>query len=79
MADWIVLFLLGVVVPATGLFVLLPRARAALRTGGFTAYGFPATRKNNPLRFWLAVASWLSLTLFSVFIGIFTVVQFFKG
>lgn len=79
MANWIVLFLLGVVVPATGLFVLLPRALAALRTGGFTAYGFPATRKNNPLRFWLAVASWLSLALFSVFMGVFAFANFFGG
>jgi hypothetical protein len=79
MTAWIVLLLIGFVVPATGLFILLPRAGAALRSGGFSAYGFPVTRAKNPLRFWLAIVSWLFLAAFSVFLGVFAVADFLKG
>jgi hypothetical protein len=71
MTDWIVLFIFGVIIPLTGLGVLLPRARAALRSGGFVSHGFPVTRRQNPLRFWLAIMMWIFAAAFSVFIAVF--------
>ncbi len=77
MANWVVLFIFGIVIPLTGLGVLLPRAIAALRAGGFVSNGFPATRKQNPIRFWLAIVTWFFSTVFSVFMGAFAFWYFF--
>ena len=79
MADWIVLFLFGVVVPVTGLGVLLPRALDALRTSSFVSHGFRTTRNNAPFRFWLAIVMWFFMSAFSVFIGVFALWNFFAG
>ncbi len=77
MANWVILFIFGFVIPLTGLGVLLPRALAALRAGGSIAKGFPVTRKQNPIRFWFAILLWFFSAAFSVFIGSFAVWYFF--
>jgi hypothetical protein len=77
MANWVVLFIFGIIIPLTGLGVLLPRAIAALRAGGFVTKGFPVTRKQNPIRFWLAIVTWLFSAVFSVFMGAFAFWYFF--
>ncbi len=77
MANWIILFIFGFIIPLTGLGVLLPRALAALRAGGFVAKGLPVTPKQNPIRFWFAIVLWLFSAAFSVFMGAFAFWYFF--